>query len=438
MKVTSLTLNQMRGIEQAEFQFQPGMNLIVGVNGAGKSSVLDALRVMLSRTLPRLTGVKMRQESFSPSDITNGRGSLTAQLQIALGGQTLEQLIHLPRERYAETEQIGAVRDQTYGLEPRDELTLHTPDGAALRVETRKDLAAHLKLKKPTPLAIYFSTRRSLYSEAVGSQSERSGGGPTFAFADALRPRELRIREFTSWWRVQEEIGSPERLEALRGAVLSFLDDFSDVRVIKTNESDATMELRKGQRTLGVSQLSDGERGMLSLVLDVARRLALANPTLDDPLREGQAVILIDEIDLHLHPRWQRSVVSKLAATFPQCQFIATTHSPQVIGEAPIDSLMFMEITNERVHVRPSGQSFGLDTNWILEHFMDTPARNQETQQQLNRVEQALEEGELDLAREELEGVRNIINGIDHEVIRLEASINNLEALADEVDTEEE
>ncbi|KAB8142299.1 AAA family ATPase [Chloroflexia bacterium SDU3-3] len=329
MKVTSLTLNQMRGIEQAEFQFQPGMNLIVGVNGAGKSSVLDALRVTLSRMLPRLTSVKMRQESFSASDITNGRGSLTVQMQIALGGQTLEQLIHLPRERYAETEQSGEVRDQTYGLEPRDELTLHPPDGAPLRVEAKKDLAAHVKIKKATPLAIYFAARRSLYSEAAGSQSARSGGGPTFAFADALRPRELRIREFTSWWRVQEEIGSPERLEALREAVLTFLDDFSDVRV--TDESEPTMVLRKGQRTLGVSQLSDGERGMLSLVLDVARRLSLANPTLADPLREGQAVILIDEIDLHLHPRWQRSVVGRLAATFPQCQFIATTHSPFVI-----------------------------------------------------------------------------------------------------------
>ena len=84
-------------------------------------------------------------------------------------------------------------------------------------------------------------------------------------------------------------------------------------------------KIDRGDVTLQIPQLSDGERGMLALVLDLAKRLSQANPSLADPLSESQAVVLIDELDLHLHPKWQRHVARKLMATFPGCQFIATS-----------------------------------------------------------------------------------------------------------------
>jgi predicted ATP-binding protein involved in virulence len=86
----------------------------------------------------------------------------------------------------------------------------------------------------------------------------------------------------------------------------------------------------KGEQRLTLDQLSDGERSFIAIVGDLIRRLALANPELSNPL-EGHGVVLIDELELHLHPRWQREVVEKLRSTFPNIQFIATTHSPFVI-----------------------------------------------------------------------------------------------------------
>ena len=82
------------------------------------------------------------------------------------------------------------------------------------------------------------------------------------------------------------------------------------------------------------SQLSDGERGILALVLDLTRRLAQANPHLDDPAAEAEAVVLIDEIDLHLHPTWQRTIMAYLSERFPRTQFVVTAHSPLVVQAA--------------------------------------------------------------------------------------------------------
>ncbi|MDM8525382.1 AAA family ATPase [Desulfococcaceae bacterium HSG8] len=89
---------------------------------------------------------------------------------------------------------------------------------------------------------------------------------------------------------------------------------------------------KKNNSEFSIEQLSDGEKCLIALIGDIARRLAIANPSLDDPL-QGKAVILIDEIDLHLHPSWQRMILPGLLATFPKCQFVITTHSPQVLGE---------------------------------------------------------------------------------------------------------
>jgi predicted ATP-binding protein involved in virulence len=230
------------------------------------------------------------------------------------------------------------------------------------------------------------------------------------------------------------------RIDALNGAVSCFLDWCTDVRVNRTSgkSKKTTLLLDKEGVTLNINQLSDGERGILALILDLVQRLLQANPDLEDPLQDGKALVLIDELDLHLHPRWQRMVVQKLTDTFPNCQFIATTHSPQIIGEVQPTGLILLKKEDDKVVVIQEGlQSFGLDSSWILKHLMETEPRNKTVQAKINSIEDSLEEGDLELARTQLDTLKRMI-GSDDETSRFEASINNLEALADEVHTEEE
>lgn len=100
------------------------------------------------------------------------------------------------------------------------------------------------------------------------------------------------------------------------------------------------MEIEKDGQLLTVNQLSDGEKCLIAMVSDLARRMAIANPT-GDPL-QGEGIILIDEIDLHLHPKWQRMIVPKLLEVFPNCQFIISTHSPHVLTHIQPENIFLL------------------------------------------------------------------------------------------------
>jgi predicted ATP-binding protein involved in virulence len=122
------------------------------------------------------------------------------------------------------------------------------------------------------------------------------------------------------------EFQLPE-LKAVREAIVSVFPGISDPHIIL---NPLKFVVKKDSETLDIMQLSDGYKTLLSLVIDLAIRMALANPEAKNPL-ESEAVVLIDEIDLHLHPEWQRRVVGDLLRTFPKTQFLLTTHSPFII-----------------------------------------------------------------------------------------------------------
>lgn len=175
--------------------------------------------------------------------------------------------------------------------------------------------------------------------------------------------------------------------------------------------------------TLPVHLLSDGERGVLSLVLDLTRRLSWANPDLQDPVAESEAVVLIDELELHLHPKWQRQIVHGLQATFPRCQFIATTHSPQIIGE----------LEHDRIHVMTGGEvyspthSFGVDSGRVLEEIMDADSRNAEVQGLLSQISNEIGKNRFADARQLIDRLVERVGENDPEVTRLRTLLDFLE-----------
>jgi predicted ATP-binding protein involved in virulence len=123
------------------------------------------------------------------------------------------------------------------------------------------------------------------------------------------------------------------------------------------------------------------------MVLDLTRRLAQANPGMTDPAAQAEAIVLIDEIDLHLHPQWQRQIMQNLTTAFPKCQFIATTHSPQVIGEVSHDRIQI--ISRGQVYSPP--QSFGVDSSRVLEEIMEVGPRTEVVQTLLSDISKAVE-----------------------------------------------
>ena len=189
-------------------------------------------------------------------------------------------------------------------------------------------------------------------------------------------------------------------LKTLEETVTRFLPGYQNLRVDDGDREGLLID--HGGATLAVGQLSDGERGVLALVLDVTRRLSQANPGMENPAAEAEAVVLIDELELHLHPGWQRDIARNLTTAFPRCQFIATTHSPQVIGELQRDQIHIMDDGK----VYPPSQSFGVDSSRVLEEIMHTGSRTAEVARLISRISRATEGKSIESARRNLQRLR--------------------------------
>ena len=187
------------------------------------------------------------------------------------------------------------------------------------------------------------------------------------------------------------------------------------------------MEVLKNGDTLDVRQLSDGEKCLLALVGDLARRVAIANPYENEPLH-GSGVVLVDELDLHLHPAWQRDALAKLTSVFPNCQFIVTTHSPQILGEVEARCIRLLRVsTDQGLVVDVPERSLGLDSSEILEELMETNRRDGKIEKELSRIDKLIDMERFDQAKARVAKLKKEIAGNIPALLRAETHIAMLE-----------
>ena len=415
MKVTRLKLANIRSVEVAEFHFQPGFNLIAGVNGVGKTTVLDTLAVCFSAVVRHAKRYPRYRRFFEADDIRVDVGALQAECDLECAGKKYGYLLHRFRHH-------NPLQDQTQWLR-KEEKTHNRPieefyggiptDGNGGGSEGQL-------------LAVLFSTDRSVASNRA-SRQDAAAGSVAAAFAGALLNRGLQLGEFAAWMRVQQALGSErptakQMLVSFDKAVSRFLPGYRNLRPAGDGSSDSLM-IDRGDTPLPVRHLSDGERGVLAVVLDLTRRLAQANPNMKDPAAEAEAVVLIDEIELHLHPDWQRRIIGNLTETFPKCQFIATTHSPQVIGEVEHDRIQFIAGGD----VYSPTHSFGVDSSRVLEEIMGADPRTNEIQMLLANVSQEVGQQRYAKARGLLPQLVDHLGENDPEITRIRTLLDFLE-----------
>lgn len=411
MKVTHLKLTNVRVIESAEFRFRSGFNLVVGANGVGKTTIIEALAVSLSGIIKRIKKLRMPMKSFDVDAIRIGADSMDVECGFEISRIQDIYQIHKTRGDSVPKREVGKPREQIYA----------TPD----QMEFVRDGRADPVVYAGQPFAILFSTNRAVPYERKPSKAATAGDFIT-ALADVFSHRELRLAEFADWMRVQQALGkehpsSKRILAVLKDTVTRFLPDYKNLRF--GGQDDRMLLIDRNEATLPVRQLSDGERGLLALVLDLTRRLSQANPELESPTTEAEAVVLIDEIELHLHPKWQRQIVHKLTTAFPKCQFIATTHSPQIIGEVEFDCIHI--IADDQVH-SPT-HSFGVDSNRVLEEIMDVDPRTQDVHALLTRIGHEIDKDRFEQARCFLLSLVEVLGENDPEVVRLHTLLDFME-----------
>ena len=173
---------------------------------------------------------------------------------------------------------------------------------------------------------------------------------------------------------------------------------------------------------LPFNYLSDGTKRILMLASGIAYRMAVLNPhLLGDVLQKTDGIILIDEIDMHLHPSWQRRIIGSLHETFPNVQFIFTTHSPTVLTGVPKENILVLD--NGKIYT-PEINTKGRDVNSILREIMHSDIRPPETQKKLTEFSLAIDEENFDKAETILNDLRKELGENDSEVVGAQVTLD--------------
>ena len=367
MKLERVTIENYRAIKRLDLPLDPDLTVLHGPNGHGKTSVLSAIATGLGsipRLLPEVSGVDFRK--------ADPRGGLPARVAL----RTVDGM-DWDRRRVG---RYGTAKHRAFGdirmlKEVLEEIVAADRDGAEpidLPIVAFYDTDRVASDKTP-------QARRSKMEFARYAALERAlGGRPDF-------------REFFMWFYFREDEELRERdeqkdfdyrlkdLDAVRRAIERMVPGVSRPRT-KLNPPRLllTVELEDGgQQELEFDQLSGGYRIALALVADLARRMAQGNPHLDDPL-ESEAVVLIDEVDLHLHPQWQQRILVDLVRTFPNTQFIVSTHSPQVLTTVEPQRIVHLRREDGGIVASPCAPStptFGAKAGGVLDAVMGVGER---------------------------------------------------------------
>lgn len=380
LQLKTLELTHYRRFREFAISFEDRLTVLVGRNGSGKTSVLDAVATGLGFFLSRLPGVSGISTRKGDLHIESSGSKPRQAPYLRLRWKTTSDLIWdytVPRDRTAKT--LSHIPDPGYrfkGLyDYADRYTDALNDGDPVELPVIAYYGAgrgvfDLPQRDRQSALVKDRKRLNTYDVALSSRANFKSFLRYFTdleFYELKKKNELRSFDYEL----------PE-LRAIRRAVAQMMPGFSNPRVASPIglEVDCCLDDASPSRStpLRIEQLSDGYRTTLAMVMDIAARMAEANPESPDPLQTS-GIVLIDEIELHLHPGWQQQILGDLQATFPNVQFIVTTHSPQVISTVPPQCLRVLDWQKGEPRLLPVDFAQGAEAQQMLEDVLGVQPR---------------------------------------------------------------
>ena len=387
MKLKSVKIENYRAIEKLDLPLDPSLTVFHGANGCGKTSVLNAIAVgsgdMMGGFLDEST------LDFCEEDWREGAGP--------------------PRICVSSIDRDGEFTWERRGDEWADEQSKKQKQ--VLLAFRRKNMDEHYRTSQnEMPIVAFYDTDRTASSmpEVPGDPRHIRKFSRLAALEGALSAHANFEAIFTWFYAKEDEELRAQKarrdfdyhlkdLSAVRRAISSMLPEVSDPR-FELNPTRFVVSVKSNGRVenLALNQLSGGYRIVLALAADIARRMAQGNPHLDNPL-ESKAVVLIDEIELHLHPAWQQRVLDDLRRTFPNTQFIVSTHSPQVL--TTVEPQRIVELYRDADCIlagTASGATYGAEAGDVLSVVMGVDERPPENKftKALNQYRHLIREGQ--------------------------------------------
>ena len=401
MHLDRINLKNYKAIRELEMNLKPGVNLLIGDNGVGKTSVLEGIAVALG-------GLFVSVEGVSTKNILKG----DVRIQIESVGDSSTAI------KYCEPTVAGCslktdnaksfswnrikerVSSKQTGIDDRDVCKW-------MREMTNE---AYTNL----PLISFQSAAREwrVKQGNFGMGFQKMQNDRRCGYIDCLNT-SMNIKSIQQWC-LKQEIMTLHRGETI-GEYGTFKKIIS-IFMKEINELDKAPEIyfspmfneliyKDNREEMAISKLSAGYQSLLWMIMDLAYRVCVLNPELCDRTQIN-GIVLIDEIDMHLHPKWQWNIIKALSTTFENVQFIIATHSPIVISSAKEANLILLDDKQEVVYLP---ECYGYTVEDVLYYRQESVSRPKDVKLLIDKINEALEEEEFDEADNDLEELKLIL-----------------------------
>jgi len=418
-EIDKIKIKNFRLFKELEMNFNKDLNVIIADNGAGKTTILDAIATgfgaMLTR-FPNIQGFSFKQQDLHINE--NNQQEPYMKIEINSMQNTFWDRVYRKNK---------TIKYSSYGIKE----LYYVVDSSVKKEEANESYQM--------PLIIYYGTNRSIFNPTTEKNSLKNKSFTRFSSLDGALTSSSTFKHFFDWFYFMQQLEQSKIIEkkdfdfklseliALKEAINNMLPQYENPRM-KIQRGKKTVEFIIDKREVdgtikefNIEQLSAGYKMVLSMVMDISARMSQANPHLGN---NSEAIILIDELDLHLHPKWQQTILSDLRRTFPNAQFIVTTHSPQILTTVKKENIFILE---EGSITKPFDTPYAKRSIVALEDLMSTNSRPPLYEVDLlDRYLDKIHQGDID--SEEVLSIRKKLNkfyGKDYQQLRIADMIIN-------------
>lgn len=431
MKLKKVRITNYRCFKEADIDFDEHTTLIVGKNGAGKTAILDAVAVAISTFLLGIDGGVSRSISKDDAryEFHDLDGTVDPQHQFPVNIESTGDCLDNYNVKWVRS--LNSESGNTTVKEAR-ELTNISKDTQKRIMTGDKSLIL--------PLISYYGTGR-LYAQKKEKKNIKSltEFKRQVGYVDCMAA-ESNEKLMLNWFQIQtlkslqeqQRTGIVEKpllLKTVESAICKCFERISgsknaDIMFdLDTHRLVLNFESTDGSlQKFAMDEMSDGYKNTLSMIGDIAYRMAVLNPMLGDKvLEETPGVVVIDEIDLHLHPQWQQTIISDLNTIFPKIQFIVGSHAPAVINSVAKEQICILD--NGGIYM-PVAQTYGRDANSILREVMKVSERPTDIKQRMNLFYSYMDENNYKEADKVLTEIEAIVGTTDPDIAAARTSLD--------------
>ncbi|MCM1228184.1 MAG: AAA family ATPase [Clostridium sp.] len=422
MIINNLKIKNYRHFEDLNVDFNSKMNVIIGNNGVGKTTILDAAVIAIGSVFLSI------ETNPAPGIKKNDVRIISRKI-----GSTIDRQPQFPVDISCSGTVDGKSITWSRQLKTQSGRTTYGDTAVISHIADEwKNKIRNGDENVCLPIISYYGTGRLWAKKQESSLKNISNRLEGYIDCLSTETNErLMLKWFEKMTYVQLQEGEiiPELQTVTNAVAESYIE--SGVKIenakvmfnVKSHQLEISYTDENGNyHNHPFSELSDGYRNTLSMIADIAYRMAVLNPQyLSEVTKKTPGVVLIDEIDLHLHPIWQKRILKTLKKVFPLVQFIVTTHSPNIISSANSDELIILDGNSCKSF---DYEIYGKDANSVLTEVMETPERPDEISDMFDEFDNLIESGDYNAAELKLEELRNILGYNDSGVISASVALD--------------